>query len=438
MNALMREPLRILAVAAGEPWPLDSGARLHLYHVLKELARHADVTLALPSDPQHRAHLPADIAIEVIPNTLGINGPTPYGRHAGLAASLARRHFGWRASLAAWLEREAHAGRFDVVLLNGALSGQYAPHCRVPVVWNPQDELVLGTLRAAEHDGWHARATALRHAALYAVYERHLAQQAAATVFVSRIDAAYARRWAPAARIEVVQNGVDLEYFQPTSAPSIPGTVAFVGALDFTPNIDGIVQFVRTAWPDIHGRGRARRLLVVGRKPAPAVRALDGLPGIRVIADVPDVRPYLTQAEVVVVPVRKGGGLKNKVLEACAMSRPVVAAPRALAGLSARPGLDVLTADSPRTWVAQVDRLLCNPTYARAIAERGRAWVRHTHRWADTGRRFLDILASAARYGRAATYCRSAEAMPALTLPAAPRAWRRQPGPIAEQEALCR
>ena len=432
MNVLACQPLRILAVATDEPWPLDSGARLHLHHVLRELACHADVTLALPGEPQHRAHLPADIAVEVIPNSLGLNRPTPGVRRAGLAPCLARRHFGWRASLAAWLEREAHAARFDVVLLNGAVSGQYAPYCRVPVVWNPQDELVLGTLRAAEHVGWRARATALRHAALYAAYECHVARRAAATIFVSSIDAAYARRWAPAARIEVVQNGVDLEYFQPTDAAPVPGTVAFVGALDFAPNIDGIVHFVRTAWPGIHPRGRARWLLIIGRHPAPAVRALDGLPGIRVIADVPDVRPCLTQAEVVVVPVRQGGGLKNKILEACAMSRPVVATPRALAGLSARPGLDVLTADSPQMWVAQVDRLLHSPTFARAIAARGHAWVRHAHRWAAAGRRFLDILASAARYGRAATYCRSAEA------PAAPRAWPRQPGPIAEQEALCR
>ena len=112
-------------------------------------------------------------------------------------------------------------------------------------------------------------------------------------------------------------------------------------------------------------------------------------------ADVPDVRPYLRRASAVVVPIRKGGGLKNKVLEGCAMRRPIVASPRALGGLSARVGVDVLSAARRQQWVERVGRLLDRPEYARRVARNGYDWVRQSHCWSTTGQRFYEILVSA-------------------------------------------
>jgi glycosyltransferase involved in cell wall biosynthesis len=416
MTAGSPSRLRVLVVAAGEPWPLNSGARLHLYHVLREISARAQVTLALPQAPQHRDCLPERLSVETIatPRDAGFGGcrgdalrrhaarvgfhAYSEGSHAtGLVARLARRHFGMREPVAAWLHRHARADRFDVVMLNGAVFGQFAPYCHVPVVWNPQDELVLHTMRGVPPGRWRDWAAAARHALLYAAYERCVARQAAATIFVSTVDAGYARRWVGRARLEVVQNGVDFEYFRPTPAPPVPGTVAFVGSLEFPPNVDGIVQFAWHVWPGIYTRGTRRRLLVVGRRPVAAVRALRQLPGVELVSDVPDVRPYLAQASVVVVPTRQGGGLKNKILEGCAMRRPVVASLRALGGLSVRVGTDLLAAEQPQNWVVQVGRLLDQPAYAENIARSGYAWVRRTHHWSTTGDRFLEILASARR-----------------------------------------
>lgn len=448
-------PLRVLVVAAHEAWPLDSGGRLHLYHVLGQLARRAQVTLALPLTPVHADRLPRNIRVVPVPSATpgGRSAPPAAGRgpgraapHDGLIGALARRHFGFRHELADWLARRAHRRRFDVTLLNGAVSGLYAPWCRTPVVWNPQDELVLPTLRAAENAGPRARLAAVRGALLYALYERHVARRAAATVFVSTLDAAYARRWCGAARLEVVQNGVDFDYFRPAATPPTPGTVAFIGALDFPPNVDAAVHFARHIWPTIHARDPQRRLLLVGRRPAATVCALAAQPGVTLAADVPDVRPWLARAAVVVVPVRQGGGLKNKILEACAVGRPVVASPRALAGLSARRGVDLLAADRPATWTAQVERLLACPALAERIAAAGQAWVRRAHSWAATGARFAGILAAAARRGRRRSAASPAAPRPrgSAGAPAAgpgavrPRvpARRRPTAPLAE--APCR
>ena len=105
-----------------------------------------------------------------------------------------------------------------------------------------------------------------------------------------------------------------------------PGTVTFVGSLEFPPNIDGITFFAREVWPLIRRRGGGRRLLVVGRRPVAEVRSLTEIDGVELHPDVPDVRPYVREASVVIVPTRKGGGLKNKILEACAMRRAVSSA----------------------------------------------------------------------------------------------------------------
>ena len=386
--------MRVLVVAAREPWPLNSGGCLHLYHVLEQLSRRADVTLVLPRPPEHRKHLPAGVRIETPPSP----GPSvAAGRSDGvpLIDRLARRHFGHNAALDAWIHRHTRPERFDVALLNGAVLGQHVSAFSVPVVWNPTDELVLPTVRDAQFGSWRNWPATLPRLALYAWFQREVSRRAAATIYVSKIDAAYARRWGGPARVEVVQNGVDLDYFRPPAEPPQPGTVVFVGSLEFGPNVDGVVHFARRIWPGIQARGAGRRLLVVGRRPVAEVRALASAPGVELAADVPDVRPYLSRASAVVVPIRKGAGLKNKVLEGCAMKRPVVASPRALGGLSARPGLDVLCAGEPQRWVERVSRLLDRSEYAARIARNGHEWVRHTHRWSTTGERFYEILASA-------------------------------------------
>jgi len=396
MRAARADRLRVLVVAAREPWPLNSGGRLHLHNVLRQLASRAEVTLALPRAPEYRDRMPEGISIETISGRVDGYAASADGHDYSPVRWLASRHFGPRRTVAAWVAANARPERHDVVMLNGAVFGQFVAHCHVPVVWNPQDELVLHTLRDVRPGQWRRRPKTLRHALLYAAYERSVSRRAAATIYVSSVDAGYARRWSGRARIEIVRNGVDFDYFRPAEQAPSPGTVTFVGSLEFPPNIDGITFFARAVWPLILRRGGGRRLLVVGRRPVAAVRRLTEMEGVELHPNVPDVRPYVRAAGVVIVPTRKGGGLKNKILEACAMRRAVVASPRALGGLSARVGRDVLMAETPRKWAAQVCRLLDNPDQARQIAGAGYQWVRAQHGWSRTGDRFHEILAAAA------------------------------------------
>ncbi len=423
--------LRVLVVAGGEPWPLDHGGRLHLYHVLRHLCTCTDVTLAIPARFRHADRLPdgvkrveirAESASRFVPDD-AIGRPTWIEQRAA-------RHFGLRPEIATYLCESTADGAFDVVMLCGSVLGQYARCCRCPVVWNPQDELVLATLRERRAQPWTRWPALLRRAALYAVCERAIQQRVAASVYVSPIDAAWARRWSPGANIVSIPNGVDLDYFRPTDREPVPGRVVFVGALDFAPNVDAACWLAERVWPALRARDARRTLHIVGRAPLPRVRALAQQPGVVVRADVPDVRPELAAAVVVAVPMRTGGGLKNKILEAAAMRRPVVASPVALGGLTARPGLDVLVAEGAYEWTTQLERLLSDPHDAEVLAARGRAWVETAHDWARTGEQFRAILALAA--GRPATAPPAHEPLP-YEPPAAP-----PPAAVVEtQEAVC-
>src|SRR5262249_40649494 len=148
------------------------------------------------------------------------------------------------------------------------------------------------------------------------------------------------RQFVPQGRIEVVTNGVDLEYFSPRNVPET-GCV-FVGALDYRPNVEGICWFTREVWPEIHHRHRHARLSIVGRRPVKAVRQLAFCPGVDVVGPVEDVRPYYAGAAVALSPLRIARGIQNKLLETLAMGKALVASSSTMKGLRAEPGIHLL------------------------------------------------------------------------------------------------
>ena len=394
MSRASSNPLRVLVVAGREPWPLNSGGRLRLFNFLYWLAQSERVTLALPNAARHADHLPRSLRL------VDMSTASVHARNARqdipLVARLARRHFGCDPAVVDWLSSRAHPVNYDVALLYGAVAGVYADALRVPIVWDVVDELVLYTARDTEWRGMRHLWRASRSAALHAAFERHVAGKARTTIFASTVDASYARRWVGSARIDTITNGVDTDYFHDRLPEPQRDTVAFVGSLNFPPNVEGTLRFATRIWPRVLADRPNARLLIVGREPVPEVRELGSLPGVEVHADVPDVRPYMAQATTLVVPTRLGGGVKNKVLEACALGRPVVASPRALAGLSARRGSEVLCAGDDDGWVRSVNGLLAEPDRAKAVGMRGSAWVRRAHSWPALARRMAQLLRAAA------------------------------------------
>jgi glycosyltransferase involved in cell wall biosynthesis len=187
---------------------------------------------------------------------------------------------------------------------------------------------------------------------------------------------------APQARTAVVPNGVDLDFFRAGATPAVraPTTLLFFGAIDYHPNTDAMLFFAREVMPLLRSRVPRVRLCIVGRRPPEAVTALRG-PDVEVAGAVEDVRPYLERAAVVIVPLRLGGGTRLKILEALAMGKAVVSTTLGAEGLDVVPDRDLLLADDPATFAAQIRRLLDDPELAARIGAAGRRVVEARYGW---------------------------------------------------------
>jgi len=177
----------------------------------------------------------------------------------------------------------------------------------------------------------------------------------------------------------VCPNGRDPDPLGPPPPAPTP-TAAFVATMGWAPNVDAALWFAGDVWPEVHRRSPDARLLLVGRDPAPSVRALASS-SVEVSGTVSDVRPYLAQTRVAVAPLRSGGGTRLKILEALDAGRPVVATSVAVDGLEDLIGEGVVVADDPTAMIEALSGLLDDPDRAAALGRAGHDAVAARHTW---------------------------------------------------------
>jgi sugar transferase (PEP-CTERM/EpsH1 system associated) len=215
--------------------------------------------------------------------------------------------------------------------------------------------------------------------------EKTTAGRADVSLFVSEAEAALFRREAGLSRatVRALPNGIDVDYFRPDSgfAPLPPRAgplIVFTGQMSYRPNAEAVTVFAEEILPALRTRRPDLEFAIVGRNPPLDVQALGTKAGVIVTGAVPDVRPWLAAASVVVAPLRIARGIQNKVLEAMAMAKPVVASPAAFEGIDAVPGRDLLVAEEAGATAAAVSRLLADPGAIGAAARRQMAL---NYRW---------------------------------------------------------
>ncbi len=366
------------------PYPPDKGDRIRAFHILKHLARQGPVHLATLADEPISNEARATLAeicesLAIIPQS----STRPFrmlwslatGRTASEGAFDSRA---LRQIVESWCRTHRYR---DCVVSASSLT----PYLRleglrgVPAIVDMVDVDSQKWLDYAASGrppkSWLYRLEGHRLRRL----ESELPVRARAVTLVSDAEADIYRQFAHRGRIEVITNGVDLDYFNPRDEPE-SGCV-FVGALDYWPNVDGICWFCREVWPEIHRRHAQARLSIVGRRPVAAVRRLASCPGVEIVGPVPDVRPYYARAAVVVAPLRIARGVQNKLLEALAMSKALVASPPTIAGLKAQPGIHLLKANEPEEWQETILRLLHESTWRKQLGEAGRRFVEKHHHW---------------------------------------------------------
>lgn len=215
----------------------------------------------------------------------------------------------------------------------------------------------------------------------FARYEGQAYFEATRVVAVSPDDADLIRTKFNMPFVDVVENGIDREFFSQTKGAHDPYRILFLGALDWRPNLDAIDQFIDRVFPAILREVPFARLMVVGRQPPPGlVQKLKNTPNVELHADVPDVRPFLGEAGLMAVPLRIGGGSRLKILEALAAGLPVVSTRVGAEGLNLRPGIDFVQAEE-HEMASAIIRAMRAPGQLRQTAVNGRQVVREQYDW---------------------------------------------------------
>lgn len=378
----------ILFLAHRFPYPPDKGDRIRTFHILQWLSQQASVHLACLADEPFELE-----SVKRLKRLCKRVEVFPLGKHwsqVRMAASLAR---GMTASVgafqsAALKKTVANWARETGYVAAMASSSALAPYLCIPEL-NRTRRVV--DLVDVDSQKWldYARKTSGPKRWLYRTegkrlrkLECELSGWTNAVILVSEAETKLYRSFSGAERVYTIPNGIDLEAFQLKETPGWRESgCVFIGALDYYPNVDAACWFCNEVWPEIHDRNPQATMTLVGRRPAPAVRGLSTIPGVNVVGQVADVRPFLAAAAVVVVPLKLARGVQNKVLEALAMGKATVASPQSLVGLQANGTPPVLTASDPSEWVDAVLHLLGDEADRRRLGMEGRRFVESHHRW---------------------------------------------------------
>jgi polysaccharide biosynthesis protein PslH len=405
--------MRILAVYPYLPYPTNRGAYHRGFQLLRELARAHEVDLLALAEncegAEHKAVFTEFCRrVEIIP----FHHP-PWEKlfPARLTNPLPATVAHWTLpAVAAALRELLDDGNYDAVHLFDVILGQYFlrehRHYRLIADRTRVDlQYQLMELRRMRFS-FRSRLLALENLFKLWRYERAMANRSFCQVVCGGDDEKFLRRYVQSnLKIQVIPNGVDLEYFHPGTAleqarAEVP-TILFCGAMDYNPNIDALRWYFAEMDEPLRRRIPGLRLLIVGKDPVPEVRRYAGKSHVIVTGGVPDVRPYYRQAWLQTVPLRIGGGTRLKIVESMAMETPVVSTTIGAQGLDLRDEFDVIFADTADKFVLRTARLLEDIQLRRRISENGLETVRARLSWPSLGGRLIDLYASIPSQSRA-------------------------------------
>jgi sugar transferase (PEP-CTERM/EpsH1 system associated) len=382
---------KILYLVHRLPYPPNKGDKVRSYHLLRHLAAQHQVYLGtFVDDPDDMAHV--DTLRQWCADVKAVPLRPRRARLASLVGLLGQDaltlHYYRDASLHRWVDDTVGREGIGTAVVFSSSMAQYAegrPGLRMLVDFVDVDSAKW--TEYADRHPWPLSWLYRREGRALLAYERRIARESARAFFVTEQETALFRQLAPecAPVVEPMCNGVDADYFAPDPVRPSPyaageRAIVFTGAMDYWPNVDAVQWFVAEMLPPLSARWPGLRFHIVGRSPTPAVRALAG-DAVHVTGTVPDVRPYLQHASVVVAPLRLARGIQNKVLEAMAMAQPVVAARTCADAIDAEPGRELFSAETAADYVAIVDRLLAEPALARRIGQAGRLRVLQGYSW---------------------------------------------------------
>jgi sugar transferase (PEP-CTERM/EpsH1 system associated) len=386
--------MRILWLKSDLLPPLDTGGKLRTWHLLRHLARRHEITylaFAEPGRPAADVDFMRTVAarVETIPRreprkgtwrfyvdaALHLVDPLPYavGKYRSRA---------YRRRLGDLLAEQA----FDLVVCDFLFPAVNLPEslpCPA-VIFTHNVESEIWRRHASTQSGVIARLLyGAQHRRMHR-YEGRTLRRFDAVLAVSDADReTFTRLYPDAIRgpVHIVPTGVDTDFFKPSGSPARATQLVFTGSMDWLPNEDAMRYFCRHILPLVRAEEPDVRLSIVGRAPTPAVQSLAAEAGVEVTGRVDDVRPFMDQAAVYIVPLRIGGGTRLKIFEAMAMGKAVVSTTVGAEGLPVANGEHLLLADEPRSFARAIVRLIRDQDQRERLGDAARSLVLARYDW---------------------------------------------------------
>ena len=389
--------MRILFVCHRLPFPPNRGGKIRPFNMIRHLSQQHDVVVASLAESQQELEAGAELTThcsqviaELVPTKVRWCQAV-----AALPTSVPSSVAYFRSARLQRRIREALAAKpFDAVWVHCAFVAHYVSD------WHDG----LRVLDYGDMDSWkweeYATHRAFPLSLGYALemkkmrrYERILASQFHQCTVTTDGELEAFRSLSVPTPCRVIPNGVDVNYFSRETGkmPRRP-VIAFLGRMDYYPNIDGILYFVQDVYPLIRMQRSEVELRIVGSSPGPKILALAKMPGVAVTGHVPDVRPHMLDASVAIAPLRIARGTQNKILECMAMGIPVVTTPEAAKGIVASQGEHLLVAENAKVFADSVLSLLSDQKLWERLSLAASQQVRRAHHWSYSMKVLDDVL----------------------------------------------
>ena len=381
----------ILFLTHRVPFPPDRGDRIRTHHLLKALARLGPVHVGCFGEGDRAADETLEAITAsccVVPRTKPLPLAGVEAVLSGKPVSLTAFHSG---KLERWVRNTIAGHQIGAIVVFSGHMGQYVPDDfagRVVIDLCDVDSAKFASYADAGERVW----LNAREARLLAIEEERLGQRADAAILISSAEAALYRSQMAArekVNVQVIGNGIDAAFFDPAaSAPHLelvgqagPHFV-FTGQMDYRPNEQATLWVIEALMPQLRARFPGAMFHIVGRNPTRALMAHHASPGVHVWGEVPDVRPFIAAADVVLAPLLIARGVQNKVLEAMAMARPVLLTPEAATGIAAEDGTHWLACPpDPQAMAARIAAFLSDAEAPALIGGAARRFVLDHHGW---------------------------------------------------------
>jgi sugar transferase (PEP-CTERM/EpsH1 system associated) len=407
--------MKILVLAPDVPATSGMPGSPRLFNLCRELSQRHELFLLTyrSSQERYQAFLndPATShvfrRVEVLPDSPAVRwwGQQWHRVHLAAYFETRYRHAGYYRSIRERIRELCIHERIDLIYVDLLAMIQYVdPQTNIPAIVDLHDSMTLLCRRMLNAErGWRKRLSAYLGLISVKRLEGTLGRTFDLVITNSTVDEQVIRELSTKPKTLTITNGVDMDYFTPTSTLMEADKLVFTGVMDYAPNEDAALHFVEDIFPLVRAKRPEVQFWIVGSDPSERVRALTRISGVHVTGKVDDVRPYVRSATVFVCPLRVGSGVKNKILAAMAMQKATVATSMSIDGLDLADNREVLLADDPQDFADKVVRLLTDQQATQQLGVNGLARVQGQYSWGAMGKELETAIQSmmTSRNGRA-------------------------------------